>query len=158
MGKHEKTKVIEERLQFLYSQYGELTPEMVVKDAKNPKSPLHAGAGFEWNVSKAAYNNWLENARRLIASVTVIHRTEKFTYTAPVYIRDPRKQSNTQGYVSVEDCLNDANLAREAIELEIEQCFARLHRLRDLAKALGQEKRVDKVFNELKQFQVSLAA
>lgn len=50
---------------------GELTPEDVVKAARNKNSPLHSF--FEWDDSKAAEQHRLQQARGLIRSVVAIY-------------------------------------------------------------------------------------
>lgn len=50
---------------------GELTPDAVVADARNPNSPLHSH--FEWDNGKAAEQHRLAQARRLIRAVVVTY-------------------------------------------------------------------------------------
>ena len=56
-------------------QHGELTPEDVVKDARNPNSPLHSH--FEWDDTRAAEQHRLNQARNLIRSVVAIYTSDK---------------------------------------------------------------------------------
>jgi hypothetical protein len=49
---------------------GQLHPQDVVGDARDPKSVLHPH--FEWDVRKAAEAHWLDQARVLIRSIRVI--------------------------------------------------------------------------------------
>lgn len=55
-------------------QHGELTPEDVLKDARNPNSPLHTF--FEWDDNAAAEQHRLHQARGLIRSVVAIYVSE----------------------------------------------------------------------------------
>jgi hypothetical protein len=50
-------------------RYGDIKPEVVVDEAKSPRSKLHRY--FEWDVRKAAEKHWLEQARHLIRSVKI---------------------------------------------------------------------------------------
>ncbi len=153
-----KKKIVAERLKWLEEKHGKLTPELVVNDAKNPKSPLHKGAGFEWDIDKAAYSNWIDHARHLIASVEYVVRSETKTYTSVYYVRDPRTPTNKQGYVSTETLAADKQWAREAIDLEIKQVLARVERLRALAGALGHAALVEALLVDLAQLEQAIAA
>lgn len=55
-------------------QKGELTPEDVLKDARNPNSPLHTF--FEWDDGLAAEQHRLQQARGLIRAVVAIYVSE----------------------------------------------------------------------------------
>ncbi|MCA0425033.1 MAG: hypothetical protein LCH61_17250 [Proteobacteria bacterium] len=55
-------------------EHGELTPEDVVADARNPNSPLHQF--FEWDDSEAAQQHRLGQARGLIRAVVAIYVSE----------------------------------------------------------------------------------
>lgn len=67
--------VVGAHLELLRKQYkGELTPQDVVKDARNNNSPLHPF--FEWNDSAAAEQFRLSQARGLIRSVVAIYKEE----------------------------------------------------------------------------------
>lgn len=65
-------KAVGKRLEMLRKQCkGELTPEDVLKDAKDRSSPLHGF--FEWSDTKAAHQHRLAQARGLIRSVVAIY-------------------------------------------------------------------------------------
>lgn len=87
-------------------QKGELTPQDVVGDARNPNSPLHSY--FEWNDGAAAEAYRLHQARGLIRSVVAIYtreeapavRTKAFIHVpepgAPHYRSTPEAMSRTK--------------------------------------------------------------
>lgn len=52
-------------------QHGELTPEDILKDARNPNSPLHSF--FEWDDGLAAEQHRLQQARGLIRAVVAVY-------------------------------------------------------------------------------------
>jgi len=56
-------------LQRIQSVYGAITPEIIVNEAKNPKSVLHPI--FEWDDSRAAVNYRLQQARILLNNIQV---------------------------------------------------------------------------------------
>lgn len=68
---------------------GRLTPEDVVKAAKNPKSPLHPC--FEWDDEEAAHQYRLHQARNLVNHVRVRFVDEEGDEIEPprrVFVRD----------------------------------------------------------------------
>jgi len=113
---------------------GLLTPEAVVKDARNPKSPLHEH--FEWNVNKAAMSHWLDTARSLIRSVKVTVVTETAVLSTVAYIRDPSLGGDEQGYRSITSFKTEREKAREAVVGEFDRAASVLRRARDIAEAL----------------------
>lgn len=63
-------KELSDRLKLIRKQNGGiLTSAMVVKDAKDPKSPLHRH--FDWDVQSAAEKYWLQQAGVIIRCVMV---------------------------------------------------------------------------------------
>lgn len=91
-----------ERLLKLHQSRNGLTPASVVKDATNPKSPLHSS--FTWDDETAAHEHRLDQARDLIRSfrVTVVTpATEKISVRA--FVHEPERQS----YAPVEEVISD---------------------------------------------------
>ena len=71
---------------------GELTPEDVIKDARNPNSPLHSF--FEWDEGKAAEAYRLKQARGLIRAVVAIYVSEnKPAVRQRAYVHIPEPQA-----------------------------------------------------------------
>lgn len=120
---------------------GRLTPEAVVEDAKRKESALHAH--FEWDVRKAAYAHWLDQARSLITSVRIEMRTDTTVVSAVAYVRDPQAGGKEQGYVAVSALRTDKDLARDALVSEFGRVGDMLRRARELAAALGAQGDVD---------------
>lgn len=58
-----------EELHRLQDIYGQLSPEIIVNEAKNPNSILHPV--FEWNNTKAAFNYRLQQARILLNNIQI---------------------------------------------------------------------------------------
>lgn len=88
-GAIQDAKTVGEHLEFLRQQEkGELTPQDVVKDARNPNSPLHSF--FEWDDSEAAEQYRLKQARGLIrAVVAVFVRPDAPAIRAKAYVHIP---------------------------------------------------------------------
>jgi hypothetical protein len=70
-------------LQAIYDQHGELTPQLVVREAKRPDHPLHKR--FDWDDSKAARKWRLHQASSLIRSVNVV--IERGDDSPPIRVR-----------------------------------------------------------------------
>jgi len=83
-GKGDPNKVVRALLKL--KKNGRLTPERVVRAARNPKSPLHAC--FEWDDQEAARKYRLYQARNLILSVRVKHEEEPEQEPLRVFVRD----------------------------------------------------------------------
>jgi len=113
---------------------GELTPELVVKEAKRPTSPLHGL--FEWDLKKAAYRHWIEQARTIIRSLSVVVTEDTITARVPLYIRDPR---TAEGYMSILSVGNSKDMARQAILSEFKAVNAALQRAKNISVQLGME-------------------
>lgn len=62
-------QIAAERLNAIKVTTGELTPALVVEDARHQSSPLHLC--FEWNDEHAAHQHRLAQARKLIGSIVV---------------------------------------------------------------------------------------
>jgi beta-xylosidase len=133
-GIHAHRRTVEDRLRQLQVG-GRLTPDMVIADAKQPESPLHAE--FEWDLDKAAYRNWVDTARRLIRSVHYVVEEETVLVRVPEFVRDPRVAEDAQGYVSVVVLRTDRKLAVEVMRDEVARVEAALRRMLRYSEVLG---------------------
>ncbi len=121
---------------------GRLLPSEVVAAAEDEASPLHDC--FEWDDSKAAYQQRLGRARDLIVSfpakITTIGTTLHCPATVVVtkqYIHDPSLPAHVEGYRRLEVLKNDPEMAAEAVRREIDSAAAHLRRAESIAEALG---------------------
>jgi phenylpyruvate tautomerase PptA (4-oxalocrotonate tautomerase family) len=156
--KVQKNQLIAERVSQLLAKHGRLAPKFVVADAENPKSVLHDQ--FTWDDSIAGPKYRLAQARRLIASVTLVITRHTHVYRSVAFVRNPRIPPSEQGYISTEELCKPKNkeTAILVIDSEIKQVRARLERLRDLADVLGLRNRVDDLIAELGEFAARVAA
>jgi len=114
----DKHKQIEEVINYLAANnHGEVTPQMVVEEARNPDSPLHSE--FEWDIEAAAEKYWIEQARKIIRSVRITYRVEKSQYSTIGYVRDPDKDKKQAGYVSVKKVRSDKQRAHDIVTSEL---------------------------------------
>lgn len=141
-----KKEAIKKRLAELEKKgKGILTPQAVVEDARDPKSPLHGQ--FNWDVSKAAYEYWLDQARALIVSVRYVYKTEKTVVKAVFYHRNPDAAGTEPGYVSIPTLRSDEDMSRSALIDAFRRIGDELRRARQLAVALDLDREVEQLLN-----------
>ena len=110
-----KLSVVEKRQRELLrirKQEGLLTAEIVVEQAKSPKSALHDW--FEWDDVKASHEYRLWQARQLIVSVQVLPRGSSKATVAFVSLKSDRARDGG-GYRETVSVLSDARMRTELI-------------------------------------------
>lgn len=130
MDKSRKEK-IRARLAKIESK-GRLTPDAVIEDASDPKSPLHPY--FDWDDTVAARKWRISQARDLISSVRVEVTTDERVISTFSYVRDPSVNNEEQGYIHVATLKSDRLMAVEAVMSELrraQSCFERCYTLAD---------------------------
>ncbi len=134
------------------SNDGRLTADIVVAAAKKKNSPLHAY--FEqrgaWDQAEAQKRYCVVIARELIRSVRIEVTTTEYSVRAPAFVRDP-SAAPRQGYTSMQNLRNDADLAREVLVEEFARAGAALARAKAVAAAVGMS-------NEVEELRVNLGA
>ncbi len=111
---------------------GMLRPEDVVAHARDPKSPLHRY--FTWDNREAAEQWRIEEARKLIRSVTLtIEAKEPFSVRAFVSLATDRQQG--AGYRDFQDVAGSEFLRRQYIA----DLVASADRLERQAAAIGEK-------------------
>ena len=129
------------RLKALETARGELLPSAVVTDAKQKGSPLHSL--FVWDKTKAAEMHWLDRAREIIGSVTVLVQRTEHTIKTPHYVRDP--DATGEGYRNVDALRADPVSARQSLIYTLEVASGHLRRAFDLAEPLGLSGEIDEL-------------
>lgn len=152
-------QVVGERLEAIRAKKGTLTPDLVLGDAKNIRSPLHEY--FEWDDSKAAHQHRVEQARYLIRSVTVVYEAgepaparQAHIETVPLAPTAPprpvrafvsvQRDDGGRGYESTAVAMNDADMRRQVLErahgemAAVGRRYRELQELSEVFKALDQ--------------------
>lgn len=81
---------VENEIQRIYDENGNVTPSMVVETARDPSNPLHGE--FEWDNDKAAHQYRLWKARKIIREVQVVYLDNKQPLVhVPTIIREDSK-------------------------------------------------------------------
>lgn len=137
------TVSIRERLAFLERRDGHVAPESVLKDARNPRSPLHRE--FTWDDKVAAHEHRLSEARKIIALYWTEVRTEKQIIEVPFYVRDPSAEHGEQGYVSSASIRGKPELALRVFLTELSRATAYLERARSMAEPLSVDLELENV-------------
>lgn len=127
------TQQVELLLQQMKKEHGTLTPEDVIRHARDPASVLHEY--FTWDPEKALEKNLLNEARTLIRSVKIEITIEEHTIRAPKYLKDLR-QGNNAGYDDVVSIRKDVDRSRETFILELERVLSSIERAKRVAAAL----------------------
>lgn len=134
---------IGEHLEELTTQTGNITPERVVEDARNPKSPLHPN--FEWD-NTAAAESWRQHtARNLIGSLVVVRVNEKqVTGTVRAFV-SVRSEDNKGVYTPIVAVMEDAELRKQVLERARQE----LHQWRNRYASLSEFAKVFTAVDEL---------
>lgn len=143
---NKKRQDITKRLEKIAKLHGgSLTPDAVVTDARDVKSPLHDQ--FEWDDETAAHQHRLDQARGLIRTMRVEVTVTSRDLPTPRYVRDP-SVGERQGYVEVSTLRNETDLAREVMRTEMGRVTAAIDRARGIADVLGLGTELDEMLAE----------
>ena len=137
------------------STTGDLTPARVVEKAKNPDTALHVA--FEWNLSKAAYENWLNSARSLIRAICI--KVEQNQQSMPIYYRvtEDDKSSYKPIGVVVKN-VNFYNSALEQLQGELNSARRSVSALEDAARANKSKQQAAKAARVRKSLEATIKA
>lgn len=117
----------------IYATHGQLTPRLVLEEARDPKHPLHDR--FEWDDSIAAEKYREVQASELIRSVRVRQVDGAEQETVRAFHSLPR--DDVRSYVPIEEIAKD-DIARQVLLNEAEREWkAMLKRYQHLAEWLG---------------------
>lgn len=121
--------VVRSELERIYARDGLLDPVVIVGEAEDEASPLHAY--FMWDDTEAARRFRLMQARGLIRSVRIrVETAPEVTRRVRAYVSVPRDDGRS--YESLVDALSDRN-TRDVV---FEQCVRELSAVRDKYAAL----------------------
>lgn len=136
----EQAKAFGKRIDWLMDQNGrDVTPEDMLRDAKNPRSPLHKY--FEWNNSKAADKWRLEQARYVLRSITIdVVYDNGNTKSTRAFVNVQKEMGDDEErrsvYVSVDDAMSDSDMRGQLLETaigELDSWKSRYVMLKELA-------------------------
>lgn len=129
---------LREALGSIYAAHGELTPAIVVAEARDPEHPLHSR--FEWDDAIAGERYREQQARELIRSVRLVQAEGDDDSSIRAFHSLPRGE--TRSYVPIEEIKGDAVatqvLLREA-EREWKQLLRRYEHLAEWLEAVRKD-------------------
>ena len=123
-----KAQTAGEELQRIQQEHGEITPPLVVDEARPTESPIHEV--FEWDDYLAAEQHRQHQARTLIKSIEVIKPEGD---TEPVFIHIQSEKA----YLPAKTVIQNADLyqsAREAAEKRLREATHSLRQLKMMAE------------------------
>jgi hypothetical protein len=126
---------------------GHIEPTAVVEAARDPKSPIHHE--FEWDVSAAAQEHWLDTARTLIRFVRLEVTIESERIVAPYYVVDPDRPSRSKRYVALTRAARDREIAERVLLDELDRVAAALKRAHDVAAVLGLTAKLEELLDDV---------
>lgn len=126
---------------------GKITPQQVLDAARDEDNPLHSF--FDWDDDEAAENWRLHQARTLIKSVKIEIQTTTTKIKAVGFVRDPSKDSDDSGYVSVKSVKNDEDAQREILISEFDRARSALKRARKIALVFNLLDEMDTFIDQL---------
>ena len=134
---------------------GRLNPDTVVREARDPQSPLHSY--FTWDVETAALKMWREEARRLISSYEITITVNRREYRIQEFVEAPGKANEKeQGYTSINRIRSNKELAREFVDRELAIAGTYVGKTKDYAEVLGLRKQVEEVEAEIGELRSEL--
>jgi hypothetical protein len=149
-----KQKALATRLYELEKKKGYLTPQAVVNDARNPKSPLHER--FEWDDQKAANAHRLDVARELIREVRYIETITRAELECPNYA-SVSITKDIRGYVPMDRAKKNKEWAHEILNDELTRVRAALERSRGVCDILKLRDELEIVLQQLLMLQEKAA-
>lgn len=144
-----KAQTAGEELERISKEHGEITPPLVVDEARPEESPIHEV--FEWDDYVAAESHREHQARQLIRSIQVVKPEGN---TEPVFIHIHSEQA----YLPTKTVVNDVDFfaeAKRSAEKRLQEASASLNQLKSIAKR-GQKQKVQTAINFLSKAQDQL--
>ena len=133
-------QIIGGELERIREEHGGLTAKIVVDEAKPKGSPLHNQ--FQWNDKKAAEEYRLQQARHLVAAVTVVWKNDDGSKTQAVRLYHATDDRETSRYLPIHLILGDAAQRARLLEQALDELnafkkkYADLSELSELFKAM----------------------
>lgn len=162
-------QAVGERLERIKDKAASLTPALVLKDARNIRSPLHTF--FEWDDTVAAERYRLEQAGHLVRSVVVsfeatepqpvrqvlIESVEPAPAPAPRMVRaflPIKSEAGERSYVSTQQAMGDPVMRRQVLERAHSEMTAvgrKYAELSEMAEVFGALNRVGELLGTERQ-------
>jgi hypothetical protein len=126
------------RLELVYGKHN-VTPQVVVKEAKKERSPLHDY--FDWDIRTAAEKHWLAQARALVRVIRVTYIDDPGPQRSKRAIVTTTRDDGKRGYTGILSALSSQEQRNQLIQQElriIHGCKERLKGYREMVQFLPQ--------------------
>ena len=133
---------------------GRVTPEELVADGENATSPLHEA--FEWDDEIAGPQYRLLQARQMLRVLKVEVTITDHSYRVPMFIRNPSLPVTEQGYIRIATVRNNREMAKDAVQCELERVKQALRRAREVAVVLELDGMIDEYIESLASLSAQL--
>jgi hypothetical protein len=152
-----RERAIRSRLRELEDETGYLDVDLVIRTARdNPEDPMHPC--FTWDVEKAAWERWREQARAMIRRVRYVEQiTQRELDNVPHYV-SVTTQPPTSGYKAIDRVAQHEAQSREVFNDEIRRAIAAVERARAVSDILGTRDQLEVVLQQLIAIQQQQAA
>ena len=123
-----KKDILIKEVKKLEGKKGYITPEDLLTEAKNPKSPLHSM--FEWDNTKAAREYRLWQARQIIdhIKITIEEREVGAYHNLKVVIGNVKRQ----GYFPINTILSNVDMHKQVLAIAVGELRYWQNKYRDL--------------------------
>jgi hypothetical protein len=132
----------------LADKSGYIEPARLVEAARRPDNILHDE--FEWDVQKAAEEQWIDQARRLIRMVRIEVTVEHREVRAVGYVVDPDRPPKSHRYVDISIAARNRDQAHQIILDEMSRITAAIRRAQAIAAVLGLEGELDRLLDNVR--------
>lgn len=136
------------------NENGQVDPEILVEQARDPKHPFHDQ--FEWDDAIAAHEHRKEKARQLIKSLKSIVVYEEKVIAVPYYVSDPREKRT--GYTPTMTIKKNRETSMAVLNDELARIKGALHRAIGLAVTFGLKKEFDVLLKEVVELESKLSS
>lgn len=127
---------------------GYIEPARLIEVAREPDNLLHDE--FEWDVRRAAEEQWIEQARRLIRLVRVEFTVEHREIRAVGFVVDPDRPPKSRRYVDISMVARNRAQAHQIILDEMSRITAAVRRAQAIAMVLGLEDELDRLLDNVR--------
>jgi len=125
-------------------RHGDIIPEKLVQNARNPRHPYHHR--FPWDDKTAAHLKRLEIAREIIVEVRLQLVYEDVKLVAPAYVSNPARGDSA--YIAVTKVAKDDEMKEMVMLDELRRIESAVIRARNLAKAFDMVEYFDRLLND----------
>lgn len=133
---------------------GRVKPELLVKQARNPRHPFHKS--FVWDDAKAAHLLRIETAKDIIKSFKLVVIMEDVKITAPFYVSDP--SSRDSAYIESTAVAKKEHTARVTLLDELSRIKSAVIRARSLAAVFKLSRHFERLLKSVIEVEGKLEA